>query len=76
MEMATRRCEASTNVSTIWLVKFFALFVNLTNIDEEQCKRYGFQSNGGRLELIVEASYYRHHGYKEIPLHISLMGVI
>ena len=49
------------------LLNSFALFVNLTNIDEEQCKRYGFQSNGGRLELIVEASYHRHHGYKEIP---------
>ena len=26
MEMATHRCEASTNVSTIWLVKFFCTF--------------------------------------------------
>lgn len=49
------------------LLNSFALFVNLTNVDEEQCKRYGFKSKGGRLELIIEASYNRNHGYQEIP---------
>ena len=41
------------------LLNSYALFVNLTNLNQEQCRRHGFESVGGRLELILEASYNR-----------------
>ena len=57
------------------LLNSYALFVNLTNLNQEQCRRHGFESVGGRLELILEASYNRQNGYKEIPFAHKPNGV-